>query len=289
MGTSGRPGRHVDWRLLDEAYRDLLSQNPDRPLLLQTLLTAGSRRRLIELAGASPGERVLDVGTGFGPLAFELAASERLSVIGLDRDPAVLAETGRLAGRLETFLRPGSEVAFTAGAVEEIPFGRGSFDLATARLLFQHLPDPSAAAAALGRVLRPGGRVLVFDVDDGISAGYPSDDGPAGELEAAYGSWQARYGDRRIGRKLCALLAGVGMRIEQVELFPQAAYAASHPGDATRTVTAARWRAARDGIVASGRLSADRFDALLQAYESAPPSAAFRAECQVAVVARLLR
>ena len=168
-----------------------------------------------------------------------------------------------------------------------LPFAEASFELVTARLLFQHLAAPTDAASELCRVLRPGGYGFVFDVDDGLGATYPPDDGPLAVLEEAYGAWQASYGgDRQVGRKLSGLLAGAGMAIEGVVLVPQAEHRRSEPGDPARVVTAARLRAARSGIAAAGLLAESELDRLLEAYVSAPPVDQCRIECQVAVVAR---
>lgn len=280
----------VDFEPLDDAYRSYLAAHPDPPggsLLAQTLATAPTRRAMIRLLPLQPGWRVLDLGTGFGPLAFELARRERVEAVGVDQDAAVVEAATGLAADLAGHLAPGSGVVFERADATALPFPVAGFDLVCASLLFQHLASPGLAASEVARVLRPGGYAFVFDIDDGLGATYPPAEGPLAVLEQAYGAWQASYGgDREIGRKVSSLLSGAGLAVEAVAALPQAEHRRSEPGDTVRQVTAARLRAARDGIAARGILGADELEHLVAAYESAPPTEQCRIECQVAVLAR---
>lgn len=280
----------ADFEELDEAYRSYLAAHPEPPggsLLAQTIATGPVRRSLLPVVPLAGGWRVLDLGTGFGPLAFELARLAGVEVVGVDLDEAVLEAATSLGGSLEGFVSPGASVRFEQADVAALPFDDGSFELVTARLLFQHLAAPAAAAGELARVLRPGGFAFVFDVDDGLGASYPPTEGPLAVLEDAYAAWQASYGgDRQVGRKLSSLLVAAGMSIEAVVVVPQAEHRRSEPGDLARTVTAARLRAARSEMAAAGLLDAAEADRLLESYEAAPPHEQCRIECQVAVVAR---
>lgn len=280
----------AEFEQLDEAYRAFLAANPVPPggsLLAQTIATGPVRRALLPLVPLAAGWRVLDLGTGFGPLAFEVARLAPVQVVGVDLDKAVLGAATSFSQSLEDFTAPGASVRFEEADAAALPFPEESFELVTARLLFQHLASPAAAAGELCRVLRPGGFGFVFDVDDGLGASYPPTEGPLAVLEEAYGAWQASYGgDRQVGRKLSSLLAAAGMSVEAVVVVPQAEHRRSEPGDPARTVTAARLRAARSGIADAGLLAASELDRLLEAYEAAPPHEQCRIECQVAVVAR---
>lgn len=280
----------ADYQLLDAAYRELLA-NPQPPpggmLLAQTVATAAPRRRVLPIVPLHAGWRVLDLGTGFGPLAFELAATAPVEVVGVDTDREVLAASRALAARLGGMLAAGSAVRFEGGDATALEVAPESFDLVTARLLFQHLADPAAAAREVARVLRPGGYVFVFDVDDGLGVSYPEVDGPLQVLERAFVAWQASYGgDREIGRKLSTLLAGAGLSVEAVAVLPEGEHRRERPGDPARTLAVARLRAARDGMAAAGILDADECDRLVAAYEQSPPLERCRIESQVAVIAR---
>lgn len=118
-------------------------------------LTRGSVPALLDAAGVSAGDRVLDVGTGPGFVA--LAAAERGAVVtGVDQSAAML----RIAR--------GTGVVAVAASVEHLPFEDRAYDAVVAGYLLNHLPRPERAVAELGRVLRSGGRLAltVWDLPD---------------------------------------------------------------------------------------------------------------------------
>lgn len=274
---------------LTAAYRRFLATHPSPPggsLLGQTVAIAPVRQAFVPLVPLAPGWRVLDVGTGYGSVAFELAHRQPVAVTGVDVDPAVVAAAGEIAGGLTSWLDPGATVAFREGPAEALPCTDGSFELATATLLLQHVPSPPAVVAELWRVLRPGGLAFAFDVDDGLGATYPLGEA-LDRLETAFDAWQASYGgDRRIGRKLSVLFAEQGFEIVRLEVLTQAQHLHTSPGDQLRALTAARLLAAKPGIVGQGFLDGPEFDQLLEEYQRGAAHSLCRMEGRVALVAR---
>jgi ubiquinone/menaquinone biosynthesis C-methylase UbiE len=112
-------------------------------------------------ADAPVGARVLDVGCGPGHLSTRLARHHRLEVTGLDLDPAMIARADR-SGDGDRH-RP----SFLVGDVASLAFPDGSFDLVVSTLSMHHWADPVAGLAEIGRVLRPGGRSLIWDFRSG--------------------------------------------------------------------------------------------------------------------------
>jgi SAM-dependent methyltransferase len=232
------------------------------------------------------GLEVVDVGTGYGVMAYELAHLAAVSVTGVDCDAEVLARATALGADLSSWIRAGSSVRFLEGDALRLPLESASADLVTARLLFQHLPDPVAAAREVARVLRPGGAAHVFDVDDGLAISYPEPMPAVAHLEGAYARWQSsRGGDRQVGRKLSSLLASAGLDIAATHVVAQTQHGTSAPGDLERSAAAGRLTAARADMIAAGFISSEEFDDCLRALLAQPSAASFRCEAQVVAVA----
>ncbi|MDA8295613.1 MAG: class I SAM-dependent methyltransferase [Actinomycetota bacterium] len=288
MDTSDPSG--ADWEPLDAAYRRLLARPGPPPggvLLAQTVGTAAARRAVLATVPLQRGVRHLDLGTGFGVMPLELAHLAPIDALGIDTDPDVLRDAATVRDELSAWLSPGAVVDFAAGDAAALDLGANSVDLVTARLLFQHLPDPAVVAQEISRVLRPGGAVHIFDVDDGLGLTWP----PLGEaqqaLEAAYAATQrGRGGDRTIGRKLPSLLAEAGLEIESTIAVPNARFALSEPRDLGRMSVAGRVAAAADAIVACGALRDGEIDELLQRFLDAPSFHQLQVETQLVIIAR---
>ena len=132
-------------------------------LLLDSLL----RRIASDVAAVAPdGARVLEVGCGPGHLSIGLARRHGLDVTGLDLDPAMIERARANADR------PGDgdrrRPTFLVGDVAAMAFPDRSFDLVVSTLSMHHWADPTAGLAEIGRVLRPGGRALVWDFRPGL-------------------------------------------------------------------------------------------------------------------------
>jgi SAM-dependent methyltransferase len=124
------------------------------------------RRIAADVAEAAPeGARVLEIGCGPGHLSIMLARSQGLDVTGLDLDPAMVERARANAGRSANDRGPGP--TFVVGDVASLAFPDGSFDLVVSTLSMHHWADPSAGLAEIARVLRPGGRFLVWDLRPG--------------------------------------------------------------------------------------------------------------------------
>jgi len=115
---------------------------------------AAYKRRLAELLEPRGGGRYLEVGTGTGADALELASRYGAHVTGVDVSRAMVDEARRRGLR--------DALVATADA---LPFEDASFDGCWADRVFQHLADPQAALAEMVRVTRPGGRLVVADPD----------------------------------------------------------------------------------------------------------------------------
>ncbi len=127
---------------------------PDNPF---RRLYAAKRRDLLQLAGRSPGSRLLDLGGGPGRIAIPLARSHAVTLADISDD--MLTRAARAAQRAG--LRADDLTMVRVDARDPLPFASGSFDTVIAADLLVHLPDPVSALREMLRVLAPHGRLLV--------------------------------------------------------------------------------------------------------------------------------
>jgi demethylmenaquinone methyltransferase/2-methoxy-6-polyprenyl-1,4-benzoquinol methylase len=108
-------------------------------------------------AGAE--ETVLDVATGTGAVAIELAQHKECEVVGVDQSPEMLAEAERRVGTAGL----GERIRLIESRAEELPFGDGSFDGLTFTYLLRYVDDPAATMRELARVVRPGRTIAMLE------------------------------------------------------------------------------------------------------------------------------
>jgi ubiquinone/menaquinone biosynthesis C-methylase UbiE len=282
----------VGWRVIDDASESYLDEHADVPhrwLLVQTLATAVMRRRVLATLGVRSGWRILDIGTGFGPIPMELAAMEAVEAIGIDVDDSVLQAADAVCvdvARRGGFV-PGSQVSFVSGDAYIVEQADASIDLATARFVFQHLRDHTAAVSELARVVKTGGFTCLIDVDDGLSVTYPEPSAAYRRLTEALTARQERNGGgRRVARTLPSLLDRAGFDIVAVLVVPQAVYRSSLPGDVNRTLLVDRFVAARSDLVDGRFISANEFDDLLSDFRDEVTTGECSIEAHLAVIGR---
>lgn len=207
---------------LDRALWAFHDQVPERLrwLVKQTVYTAGTRRKAWSAWPFPQGARILDLGTGFGAGAIELAATFGADVTAVDQDPEVLQVARQLSGLWPDISR---RVHFVREDIHRLSPG-SSYDGAVARFLFQHLPDPEYTLRFVGTLLKPGGFLAVEDIDDGWQIDYPAAPPDWQKVVDAFRRLQQeRGGDRYIGRKLGGYLMAAGYAVDRLELSPLAA------------------------------------------------------------------
>lgn len=116
------------------------------------------RRRALEAAGVHPGQRAADIGAGSGFLTEALLAAG-LFVTAVDQSKAMLAVMAAKFG-------PRPDLTLVPGQAGSLPLPEGSQDHVLANMYLHHVEDPAAAVAEMARLLRPGGRLVVTDLDE---------------------------------------------------------------------------------------------------------------------------
>jgi demethylmenaquinone methyltransferase / 2-methoxy-6-polyprenyl-1,4-benzoquinol methylase len=124
---------------------------------MNSVMTAGMhhrwRERAVDLAAVGPRSRALDVATGTGDLAVELAR-RGADVVGCDFSEAMLEHARAKA----------PAVRFEWADALALPYGDDSFDAATVGFGARNFSDLGQGLAEMARVVRPGGRVVVLEI-----------------------------------------------------------------------------------------------------------------------------
>lgn len=130
--------------------------------LMNRLMTLGAdrgwRRAAVAAAAIGVGTRVLDLGCGTGDLSRD-ARREGAEVVGVDPAARML--------ELAASRAPGCRFVRAYG--ENLPFAAGTFDAVLTGFALRNLSDVDAALRECARVLKPGGRIAILEVDVPVS------------------------------------------------------------------------------------------------------------------------
>jgi demethylmenaquinone methyltransferase/2-methoxy-6-polyprenyl-1,4-benzoquinol methylase len=159
---------HFGYETVDEAekarrVRGVFDSVASRYDLMNDVLSGGLHRAwkayTVAVAAVQPGMQVLDIAGGTGDLAraFASRVGESGRVVLTDINEAML-RTGR-----DRLLDAGVVVPAAACDAEHLPFASASFDLVSVAFGLRNMTHKEAALAEMGRVLRPGGRLLVLE------------------------------------------------------------------------------------------------------------------------------
>lgn len=186
--------------------------NPEEQNRLAKLneMTNSSFLEFLEL---SPDSRVLEVGSGLGILAHEVARRiPHGKVVGLEysREQLQIAERRR-----------GENLSFRQGDARELPFENDAFDVVYCRYVLEHLSDPARALSEMHRVLRPGGRIFVQENNNLCLELYPE----CLQFDLLWQNFallqEALGGDGLIGKKLLPLLTHAGFTSVRLSAAPE--------------------------------------------------------------------
>lgn len=140
--------------------RDMFGRIAGRYNLMNRLMTGGQdvrwRRFVVRQARLKPGDRLLDLATGTGDIAFEaLRAVPGIQAVGGDFSLPMM--------RVGQALPLGEQVGWTGADALNLPFPDSTFDAVTSGYLVRNVVDIPRCFAEQLRVLKPGGRIVVLD------------------------------------------------------------------------------------------------------------------------------
>jgi demethylmenaquinone methyltransferase/2-methoxy-6-polyprenyl-1,4-benzoquinol methylase len=173
------------------AMFDKIARRYDRVNRVLSLgMDKGWRRRTVRSLALGENAQVLDVATGTGDLAIDLARmTPTAKIIGLDPSPGMLGIAREKVAK-KTFA---DRIELVEGDAQALPYEDNSMDAATIAFGIRNVPDRMKGLREMARVVKPGGRVAVLEL------GEPK----RGLLGAA-----ARFHTRHVVPRLGALLSG---------------------------------------------------------------------------------
>lgn len=197
------------------------------------------------------GAHVLEVGSGLGLLAVEVAEAARdVTVVGVEISAAQIAKAPAH-----------KRVTFTQGDAHTLEFEDATFDLVYARYLLEHVADPERVIREMRRVKKPGGRVGVCENDVSLLRFDP----PCPAFDRAweiFTRFQATLGgDGLVGRRLFRLFRAAGFTDIELSVQPEVHWFGSPGYVAWVHNIIGNLESARNGMLAAGVISAADLDA----------------------------
>jgi SAM-dependent methyltransferase len=209
--------------------------------------------RLLTDAGLRSGDRCLDVGSGGGHVGLDLAriVGPAGSVTGTDFDPRIV-ELARQDAQHAGVGNVDYQVA------DARVFDGGPYDLIYARFLLSHLGEPEKVLAHVRRLARPGGRIVLEDIDMSGSYCHPHDPAHTRYAELYTEAVHRNGGDADLGRRLPSIARAAGLRDVHCNVFQPVYTDGRH-----KQLTVVTMEKIRPAVLRHGLASDKEIDAIL--------------------------
>ncbi|PYQ51645.1 MAG: hypothetical protein DMF59_07120 [Acidobacteria bacterium] len=226
--------------------------------LLNDVLLNNASLREMALRGD---EHIIDFGSGLGQFTRAMArAVPRGRVVGIERNEEQLAGAYRLAAAEDE----AKLVEFRRGDVLNLELARaewGSFDVAHARFILEHVPDPLRVVKTMVRAVRPDGRIVLADDDHGVMTR------PIAWWNAYIRTYDRIGNDPYVGRRLVSLLHEAGALPKRNTWIFFGGCAGMEIFDVLTANMAGVVRSARETIIGMSLFDAEAFDRVMEEYE----------------------
>ena len=212
-----------------------------------------TNRAFVDFLGVGHDMRILEVGSGLGILAADVAAiDDSVEVVGLEKSADQIAAAIHVP-----------RVSHVRGDAHELAFRDATFDLAYARYVLEHVAAPEQVLREMRRVTRPGGRVAVCENDISlmrVDPPCPTFD----EVWAVFQRFQIELGgDGLIGRRLFRLFHSAGFSEIELSVQPEVHWQGSVGFSPWIRNLAGNLDSARRGLEQSSQCGKTKLDAAM--------------------------
>lgn len=153
-------GRSRAYSLSENDVKDYFNQvAPDWEKIRTGYFGESLRDAALGQVKLGPGAVVADVGMGTGFMTEGLLKAGA-KVIGVDNSPAMLKEAA------DRFRWAGDRLELREGSVQSLPVETGTLDGVFGNMILHHAPEPAVAVKEFARVLKPGGKLVITDMDE---------------------------------------------------------------------------------------------------------------------------
>jgi ubiquinone/menaquinone biosynthesis C-methylase UbiE len=199
---------------------DYVMESPAEAARLEAKTDARFTRRLLRLTRLHSGQHALDAGAGTGAVARVMAdiVGPAGCIVALDGSAGRLVEGRRIAGTSH------EKLFFLTGDLRGPPLREASFDFVWCRFVFEYLEHPATVFDKLIRLVKPGGKLVIGDLDGNGLFHHPLPEDLQLALTKLEEGGRGRF-DPRAGKKLYRLFWEKGLSDIRTHLFPYNVYA----------------------------------------------------------------
>lgn len=193
-----------------------LMESKDEAKRLLMKSDADSTRSQLELTGLRPRMSAVDAGGGAGFVSWIMA-----QIVGEEGRVSLVDQSFERLDAAKNHIKPYSNVFFVQSDLREIPIATGSVDYVFCRFVFEYLDEPQAVFNELYRIVKPGGRLIVGDLDNNILTHYPLREELEHKLLQIVSEFKRlKLWDPYMGRRLYSFYRQSSMREITVHMLP---------------------------------------------------------------------
>lgn len=189
-------------------------ENELERLKIQALLSWSKEADMLTIYGMNNNTHLLEVGSGPGYVSNLIQKkwpNAKLTTLEID---------DQMIHHAKTNVEQPERVKFMEGSIDAIPMDNASVDIVFARFVFQHIEDIDLALKEIYRVLKPGGKLVISEVDPELWGRVSPYEAGLEHLYQKYAYEQAKKGgDRFVVRRLGKMMKDAGLSAIRTDVF----------------------------------------------------------------------